>query len=197
MSIVAVFTNGSITWIGSDTASLCTSGRLIETGSKWSKDHGWAFGLVGDARAADLVERNKEGLFGNLESPHDFVERLDALYAGANMKRLYREGETVPSWVNAGLLACAGAAWDIDSTLAISPVPTGRVWCRGTAGALGMAAAWGHQQAAPNASAEVLLSIALKGAAAFDVTIRGHWGWRLSPAGHETARQHAAEPQAM
>jgi hypothetical protein len=180
MTVIVAYADGIRTWIGSDLAVVCTSGRIWETGKKWSGAHGWWFGHCGDHRAADIIEANSDRLFNDLRAP-EFANRLAGLYEEHGMKPYFAQGETVPDWNNSGLLACAGRAWDVDGCLSMSPCPINKVFARGSAGHHAMAAAWGYQRALPSALPSTLIEIALEAAAHFDVHIRGAWQHLVDP----------------
>lgn len=178
MSVVAVYTDGKTTWIGSDTVSVCTSGAMINCGSKWVRAGDWAFGHVGDARVADIIANNARDLFVDLDGPVNFVERLADVYKRSGMVPVF-DG-AVPGWGNAGILVRPGQAWDTDSQCSAIALPPGRVFARGNGGAQATCAAWGYQQAKPDTSPEILVKIAIQGAAAHNHEIRGLWQGRLA-----------------
>jgi hypothetical protein len=182
MTVIVAYANGSITWIGSDTATVSSGGRVTESGKKWFTAHGWGYGHCGDCRVADLLLVNADKLFADLASPYAFADRLIELYRGAGMQPRFdgSQQETVPSWCNGGILARAGEAWDVDSCCSLVAVTPGVVFGRGNGGSNAMAAAWGYQRAIREASPEVLIEAAIRGAAAQDVHIRGLWQGRIA-----------------
>lgn len=188
MTILCAYTDGTTTWLGSDTRQVARIGDSVhgmDSGvSKWVIDDGWAVGICGDVYAADLVEAGFLELISGLDfdatqdSPADkaapwaFTQRLAALWEAGGIKRVYRD-DAVGSWQNSGILACAGAIWDIDGAMAVIPVPRGAVFCRGSAKAWAQAAAWGYQRADAEATPARLIDVALDAAAQFDCQIAG------------------------
>ena len=179
MTVVAVYTNGSVSWIGSDTAAVYGSGRIMEAGQKWYGANGWMFGHCGDCRVADAIMSGVDALFENMAGPNQFPERLAGLYRKIGMQPRFDHGETVPAWCNSGILARAGAAWDVDGTLSLVPIPAKQVFARGIGGEIAMAAALGYQRAKPEASPEILIEQAIRCAAVLNRQVSGFWSHRI------------------
>jgi hypothetical protein len=184
MTVVCAITDGTHTWIGSDTYGVAGNSTPIFTGKKWFGANGWSFGHTGDSYAAGIIAQEVHGLFDNTGDPYRVMGRLRALYEAAGIRAVYSPGEATGSWMNSGILVCAGRIWDIDDRLAINEVARGVLHARGCAGIEAAAAAYGFQMAQPKASPEVLISTALKAAARFDVHIRGAWHGRLTGESH-------------
>jgi hypothetical protein len=188
MTVVCAITDGTHTWIGSDTYGVAGNGTPVPTGKKWFGAHGWAFGHAGDSYAAGIISQEAVHLFGNTDDPYKVISRLRTTYEVFGMKAVYGQGEATGSWLNSGILVRAGLVWDIDDRLAINQMPSGVLHARGCAGIEAAAAAYGFQMAQPKASPEVLIATSLKAAARFDIHIRGAWQGRI------TGESHAKRP---
>jgi hypothetical protein len=185
MTIICAYTDGKHTWLGSDTVGVVNIGNSlhpVECGPKVAMAHGWAFGVVGDAYAGDLVEAARVGLFDELDKyerpERTFVGRLHGVWREGGIQPVYG-GDAVGSFHNSGLLMCAGRIWDIDSNGATAAIPARTLFARGSAMPWAAAAAYGYQRAKPDTSPEVLIDVALDAAIRFDMQIRGKWTGRL------------------
>jgi hypothetical protein len=174
MTILAAYTDGVTTWIGSDLATTDAAGNLYEVPRKWLGAEGWWYGHTGDLRVLNLIERSAIPLLHDVKDPAEFIERLKRLYEDSGVKAHYHDDHGAGCYGNGGLLVRAGEIWDIDEGLGVLPIAKDAVWCRGSAALIGAAAAWGFQRVAITNPHE-LVSVALMGAARFNAHIRGVW----------------------
>ncbi len=159
------------TWIGSDTMAMSGSLRL-DCGAKWILQDGWAAGIAGYLRSANLLEADKARLLAGLAGPGDFVDRARALFR-ADGYREETDEHGPPNLGQAMLLATAGRAWMIGGDFSVADVPPGLLWAEGSGRELAIGA--GHALArlpAPPRPEEIARR-ALEAALALDTTCGG------------------------
>lgn len=182
MTVIAAYTDGVDTWIGSDTASACSSGLMFECGEKWFGAHGWMFGHAGDSRVADIIKFNADELFRTM-CVEEFPERYSLLLDRCGLKPHFAIGEVVPNWQQGGILVRRGEVWDVDGPLALTPIKNGKVFARGSGGHDAISAAWGYAAACldlgMSTSPSKLIEIAVECAGNMDRRIRGLWTMKL------------------
>lgn len=182
MTVVAAYTDGVSTWIGSDTCAVSSSGQPFELGPKWAGvEHGWWFGHCGDCRAANLVEAAApESLFDPAFTPMQVANAIRDLFVRDGFHAKY-ENDVVPNYDNSGIIARAGQVWDVDGCFCVVRMPAGALHARGSGGHWATAAAFGVQQVTVAHRPAALMRVALDAAARFDVNIRGQWTRVLMP----------------
>ena len=175
MTIICAYTNGKYTWLGSDTVSILERrGSLcpVPVACKWVIHNGWAYGQAGDAVVAEWVCHTARKLMRGLNVNNAaivFPARLQDIYLSLKMQ----------DWSNNGILACAGAVWSVNGDLSCKLLPSRQMHAVGCGALWAIGAAWGFQQAKPEADPETLMDVALGAAAQFDMQIRGKWTGKL------------------
>jgi hypothetical protein len=175
MTILAAYTDGVTTWIGSDLAGTMENGYIKLLKRKWLGAEGWWYGHGGDLRVANLIERNATPLLRDVKDPAEFIDRLKRLYDDNGIKCHFDDNRGAGCYGNEGILVRAGAVWGIGQSLALLPADPDAVMCRGVAEHVAEAAAWGYQRAQPGADPHKLIAVALEAAAHFNVWLRGVW----------------------
>jgi hypothetical protein len=189
MSVIAAYTDGTSTWIGSDTNSTCDHANL-DTGPKWFEGaDGWWYGHVGSLRVANVISENIAALTGFLSAwrriapdpccddrftPQSLPARLIELLERAHVKPFYRD-ETVPLWFNGGILTRPGEIWDIDPMLGMALCPEHRLVARGAGADYALGAAYAVERMSPAASPSFRVETAVLAAQEHHYGIRGLW----------------------
>jgi hypothetical protein len=177
MSVIAAYTDGTSTWIGSDTNSTCDYSS-VDTGPKWfGGADGWWYGHVGTLRVADIIRRNMMVLTekGMNELPRFFAFRMITLLETHRIKPVYSDGESTPKWCHGGILARAGEIWDIDPMLSMVLYPEHRLVARGAGADYALGAAYAVELVSPNAAPSFRVETAVLAAQEHHCGIRGLW----------------------
>jgi hypothetical protein len=177
MSVIAAYTDGTSTCIGSDTNSICDY-SFLDTGPKWFDGaDGWWYGHVGSLRVADIIRRNMMALTekGMNELPRFFAFRMISLLETHHIKPVYRDGESVPTWFHGGILARVGEIWDIDPMLGMALCLEHRLVARGAGADYALGAAYAVERVSPAASPSFRVETAVLAAQKHHYGIRGLW----------------------
>jgi len=173
MTTIAAITNGSSTWVGSDTMGVIGDGRRIDPVKKWFLHDEWAIGLSGDYRVLCLMAENRGKIFDDLSCPGEFAERMLNLLHDRHYQPKPADG-SAPFYNNSMILARAGRIWDVDGSFAYDEIPIGKLWARGSGCEYALGAAAGvaadhRSRPGSGVSHHDMLMLALKVANIYDV----------------------------
>jgi len=156
-------------WLGCNSKSQIGSLRTPGSESKWFLAGDWACALTGAALHCDL-------LAGSIDKfPKNATDRIDVLKFLLQLFDDYDIGESdkeSKDYGVSGLLAHAdGRIWDFDTRLALTPIPSGEVWCRGSGMELAQGAASVLQE--QSAALELCVRKAVETAVKYDCDCPG------------------------
>lgn len=130
MTIICALHRDGETWVGSD--RLRSGGyQIAMSKSKFVFRDGWAIGVAGWARAADVIENHLGPLPTDIWSLslwlREALETDGFVRAPAN-----GEDHLVKNFGVGFIVANAQGVWDVDAGFACSPIPEGEMLARGT-----------------------------------------------------------------
>ncbi len=188
MTIIAAYTDGKTTWIGSDCAANAANIQIVSETGKWVIHAGWGIGISGSHRYANAIEAHADKLFNELDDSFELTIRLAKLFRKCGGRPTNGEEDLVECWGVSGLIAKAGFIWDMDETLSIIPWPQARLAASGSGSYFAMGAAWAFQKddlvrayhpSAVPLSPDYLLRKSLECACALDNHCAGIWQGKL------------------
>lgn len=158
-------------WLGSN--SQHTLGDIVSPGPSdpWMQFGDWVIALSGEAVHTDILEIEAERFPAHESHPTHFIRFLKQTYQD------YEIGRKEDNWASNsyevwGLIVHRdGRIWDIDSHLALSTIPSGHLWARGS----GMEYALGADYALndQNADARIRVEQAVAAAIHYDINCPG------------------------
>lgn len=146
MTIICAITDGKKCFIGSDTQSV-GGGVLMDCGPKWIVQGGWAVGVAGDQRLADIIRA--DDILRDLETPWQFTERLRASYKEYDVAPAERRDGGAPSYNSLYLLATPHRVWEVYECLAVTPVRDGKLWALGSGAQCALGAGYAMKRRQP------------------------------------------------
>ena len=119
-------------WLGSNDQHTLGDAVPPGTSDPWLQFGDWVIALSGEAVHTDILELEAEKFPAHETHPSHFIKFLKQTYVD------YEIGRKEDSWASNsyevwGLIVHRdGRIWDIDSHLALSAIPAGHLWARGS-----------------------------------------------------------------
>jgi len=141
MSIVVAAHDAKVgcVWLGCNSKSQIGSLRTPGSESKWFIEGHWACALTGAALHSDLLVGSRDKFPAKSNDRIEVLKFLLQLFDDFDIGETDKESK---DYGVSGLLVHAdGRIWDFDTRLALTPIPSGEVWCRGSGMELAQGAA--------------------------------------------------------
>ncbi len=142
--------------------------------SKWHKFGDWAIGLSGNESVhGHFLQLSVDKFPKTTTSVLDVFEFLVARYKKYDLGQV-RSDDATRSYGASGLIAHKnGNIWDFDSHIALSQVPKGQLWARGSGVDYALGADYVVQSLSPNLSAHDRMMQVLNAAISLDIDCPG------------------------
>lgn len=125
--------SGDKVWVGCNDRATIGDSPAPASASKWLHFGGWLVGLSGDESVYEqFLLINEDKFPATSDKVLDVFQFMRSVYDDLSLGQ-QKGGDTTPSYGVDGILVHqSGRMWDFDSRLALSEVPSGRLWACGS-----------------------------------------------------------------
>lgn len=131
MTIITALFDGTDTWLGYNDGATIGDTVVASVMKPWLLFDDWALGVTGESAQQDLIELNIDRLQDTGSEPLIITDKLRSVFT--DYGHTSHDDEAAPSFKIWCILAHRdGRIWDVDARLAITPIPQGLLWARGS-----------------------------------------------------------------
>lgn len=131
MTIITALFDGTNTWLGYNDGATIGDTVLASVMKPWLLFGSWALGVTGESAQQDILELNIDRLQDTGTNPLIVTNKLRTIFT--DYGHMSNDENAAPSFKIWCILAHRdGRIWDIDAHLAITLIPQGMLWARGS-----------------------------------------------------------------
>ena len=132
MTIITALSDGETLWLGENTAVTVGDAILIDGTSKWISFGDWLLGAAGDSVQIDILRLNSDDLSKPDMDALIIAQAIRDIFKDHDIAAKDEEEATSRYGISCILAHQDGCIYDLDPSLAISPIPAGKLWASGS-----------------------------------------------------------------
>ncbi|WP_306252362.1 hypothetical protein [Parvularcula sp. IMCC14364] len=132
MTIITALCESDKIWLGENTAVTVGDAILVDGTSKWSAFGDWYLGGAGDSVQIDILRLNSDDLSKPDMDARKIAQTIRDIFKEHDIAAKDEEDASARYGISCILAHKNGRVFDLDPSLAISPIPEGKLWASGS-----------------------------------------------------------------
>lgn len=172
MTILTAISDGKSIWLGSNYRAVISDTPLPGPHDPWLQKGNWAVGICGASVQLDILMMNAPIFEKISNDPYELADKIRDIFVAKNY--FERGNGPHPDFGIYCILAhLSGQIWDLDESMALSPIPNDTIWARGSGMDYALGADYALRTFEKNISLEKRITLATKAAIHNDVYCPG------------------------